>query len=57
MRRLGHRDVQTTLSRYGWVTEDAELRALADWTHLAVAARVEQDAPDGQDGPGRQEPS
>jgi integrase len=31
MRRLGHADVQTTLSRYGWVTEDAEMRALADW--------------------------
>ena len=31
MRRLGHLDVQTTLSVYGWVTEDAELRAVADW--------------------------
>lgn len=36
MRRLGHRDVQTTLSRYGWVTEDAELRALADWSRLVT---------------------
>lgn len=31
MRRLGHADVQTTLETYGWVTEDAELRLLADW--------------------------
>src|SRR6266702_405995 len=31
MRRLGHADVQTTINLYGWVTEDAELRALAGW--------------------------
>ena len=31
MRRLGHADIQTTLNLYGWVTEDAELRTLADW--------------------------
>lgn len=30
-RRLGHADVQTTLNTYAWVTEDEELRALADW--------------------------
>jgi integrase len=30
-RRLGHADVQTTQNLYAWVTEDAELRALADW--------------------------
>ena len=30
-RRLGHRDVQTTQNLYAWVTEDAELRAVADW--------------------------
>lgn len=35
MRRLGHLDVQTTLSVYGWVTEDAELRAVADWKKYA----------------------
>ncbi|YAL82474.1 tyrosine-type recombinase/integrase [Dermacoccaceae bacterium W4C1] len=35
MRRLGHLDVQTTLSIYGWVTEDAELRAVADWRRYA----------------------
>ena len=29
-RRLGHADVQTTLSTYAHVTEDAELRAVAD---------------------------
>jgi integrase/recombinase XerD len=31
MRRLGHADIQTTYNLYGWVTEDAELRALAGW--------------------------
>ena len=30
-RRLGHRNIQTTLDTYGHVTEDAELAALADW--------------------------
>lgn len=35
MRRLGHLDVQTTTSVYGWVTEDAELRAVADWKQFA----------------------
>ncbi|WP_284762181.1 tyrosine-type recombinase/integrase [Arthrobacter sp. efr-133-R2A-63] len=30
-RRLGHADVQTTLDIYAWVTEDEELRALAEW--------------------------
>lgn len=31
MRRLGHADIQTTLETYGWVTQDAELRNLAEW--------------------------
>jgi integrase/recombinase XerD len=31
MRRLGHADIQTTINLYGWVTEDAEFRALAGW--------------------------
>jgi integrase len=30
-RRLGHTDVQTTLNVYAWVTDDAGLRAVADW--------------------------
>ena len=30
-RRLGHADVQTTLNVYGHVTDDAELRAVAEW--------------------------
>jgi len=37
MRRLGHQDIQTTLGIYGWVTEDAELRALANWQHFTSA--------------------
>jgi site-specific recombinase XerD len=35
-RRLGHADVQTTLNIYGHVTEDAELRAAADWKALTA---------------------
>lgn len=31
MRRLGHADIQTTLSLYGWVSDDAEVAAVADW--------------------------
>jgi len=31
MRRLGHADIQTTVNLYGWVSEDAELAAVADW--------------------------
>lgn len=41
MRRLGHLDVQTTLSVYGWVTEDAELRAVANWREYAEGWRKE----------------
>ena len=33
-RRLGHADVQTTLDLYAWVTDDEELRSLADWRRL-----------------------
>lgn len=32
MRRLGHLDIQTTLNLYGWVTEDAEMRTVPNWT-------------------------
>ncbi|MFC5745279.1 tyrosine-type recombinase/integrase [Actinomadura rugatobispora] len=43
-RRLGHADVQTTLSTYAHVTEDAELRAVADWAKLTAGWRAAQDA-------------
>ncbi|WP_345680226.1 tyrosine-type recombinase/integrase [Yinghuangia aomiensis] len=33
-RRLGHRDVQTTINTYAHVTEDADLRACADWQRI-----------------------
>lgn len=36
MRRLGHRDIQTTLSVYGWVTEEAEMRSIAEWRNFAA---------------------
>ena len=39
-RRLGHRDVQTTQNLYAWVTEDAELRAVADWRRFTKGWRA-----------------
>jgi integrase/recombinase XerD len=39
MRRLGHADIQTTIGLYGWVTEDAELAALAGWSSLCGRGR------------------
>ena len=40
MRRLGHADIQTTIDLYGWVTEDAELRAVAGWRGFSEGWRV-----------------
>ncbi|EKT76892.1 putative transposase/integrase [Rhodococcus opacus M213] len=40
-RRLGHRDVQTTLNTYAWVTEDEELKSIADWTRVTQTWRVQ----------------
>jgi hypothetical protein len=42
MRRLGHADIQTTLNHY--MTEDAELRALADWRSFSAGWRGWEDA-------------
>jgi hypothetical protein len=39
MRRLGHKDIQTTLSTYGWVTEDAEMRTVAQWRNYVARPR------------------
>jgi integrase len=39
-RRLGHADVQTTLNTYAHVTEDAQLRAVAQWTAFTAGWRV-----------------
>lgn len=36
-RRLGHADIQTTMNTYAHVTEDAELRACADWQSITRA--------------------
>ena len=38
-RRLGHADVQTTLNTYAHVSDDAEMRALADWKAFTVGWR------------------
>jgi len=35
-RRLGHADVQTTLEIYAHVTEEAEMRRIAEWRALAA---------------------
>lgn len=44
-RRLGHRDVQTTINRYGHVTEDAELEALANWRDVVSGWETKTDVP------------
>jgi integrase/recombinase XerD len=43
MRRLGHADVQTTLSIYGWVTADAEMRSVAEWKNYVAGWKVGHD--------------
>jgi integrase/recombinase XerD len=40
MRRLGHADIQTTIDLYGWVSEDAEMRAVAGWRSFCEGWRV-----------------
>ena len=44
MRRLGHADIQTTMSLYGWVTDEAELRSVADWQRYAEGWRTDEEA-------------
>jgi site-specific recombinase XerD len=48
-RRLGHADVQTTLELYAHVTEDADMRSVAEWRALAAGGRT---AAAGQNGLG-----
>jgi integrase len=40
-RRLGHTDIQTTQNLYGWVSEDAEQRTVAEWKALTERWRTE----------------
>jgi integrase len=40
-RRLGHLDIQTTQNLYGWVSEDAEQRTVAQWQQLTAGWRTE----------------
>lgn len=47
-RRLGHADVQTTLNTYAHVTDDAEMRALADWKAYTAGWRVGVDVDTGE---------
>jgi integrase len=39
-RRLGHADVQTTLELYAHVTEDADMRSVAEWRAFAAGWRA-----------------
>ncbi len=41
-RRLGHRDIQTTQNLYGWVSEDAQQRTVAQWQELTAAWRTSE---------------
>ena len=48
MRRLGHADIQTTMNLYGWVSDDAELAAVADWRSWCSSWRgLNEDSADG----------
>jgi len=38
-RRLGHLDIQTTQNLYGWVSEEAEQRTVAQWQTLTAGWR------------------
>jgi integrase len=39
-RRLGHADVQTTLELYAHVTEEADMRSVAEWRAFAAGWRA-----------------
>ena len=39
-RRLGHADIRTTQNLYGWVSEEAEQRTVAQWQQLAAPWRT-----------------
>ena len=39
-RRLGHAHVQTTIDQYGWVREDDDLRAAANWKSYTSSWQV-----------------
>jgi integrase len=41
-RRLGHLDIQTTQNLYGWVSEDAEQRTVAEWRQLTATWRTDE---------------
>jgi len=38
-RRLGHADIQTTQNLYGWVSDEAQQRTVAQWQQLAAGWR------------------
>ena len=55
-RRLGHVDVQTTLNTYAHVTEDAEMRAVADWKAFTAGWRIGAHGA-SRSGPARDRPA
>jgi hypothetical protein len=50
---LGHADVQTTLNAYAHVTEDAEMRTVADWKAFTAGWRVDAHRDDERAGRAR----
>jgi integrase len=40
-RRMGHQDIQTTQNLYGWVSEEAEQRTVAQWQQITAAWRTQ----------------
>lgn len=42
-RRLGHAHVQTTMDLYGWVTEEAAARPVAEWRRFAAGWQLGDD--------------
>jgi integrase len=43
-RRLGHAHVQTTMDLYGWVTEEAAARPVAEWRRFAAGWQLSSDS-------------
>lgn len=49
-RRLGHAHVQTTMDLYGWVSEEAAMRPVAQWRRFAAGWPVDAEQADALSG-------
>ena len=49
-RRLGHAHVQTTMDLYGWVSDEAAMRPVAEWRRFAAGWPVGAEGADGRVG-------